>query len=61
MSTVAKDTVEDALSGIVDPHTGLDLVTGKSVNDCVVDGETFRLTWFWVIPLRDGTRISSRR
>ena len=38
MSTVAKDTVEDALSGIVDPHTGLDLVTGKSVNDCVVDG-----------------------
>ena len=39
MSTVAKDTVEDALSGIVDPHTGLDLVTGKSVNDCVVDNQ----------------------
>ena len=39
MSTVAKDTIEDALSGIVDPHTGLDLVTGKSVNDCVVDNQ----------------------
>ena len=38
MSTVTKDTIEEALSGIVDPHTGLDLVTGKSVNDCVVDG-----------------------
>ncbi|SVA55149.1 uncharacterized protein METZ01_LOCUS108003 [marine metagenome] len=39
MSTVAKDTIEGALSGIVDPHTGLDLVTGKSVNDCVVDNQ----------------------
>ena len=39
MSTVVKDTIEDALSGIVDPHTGLDLVTGKSVNDCVVDNQ----------------------
>ena len=39
MSTVAKDTIEEALSGIVDPHTGLDLVTGKSVNDCVVDNQ----------------------
>jgi len=39
MSTVAKDTIEDALSEIVDPHTGLDLVTGKSVNDCVVDNQ----------------------
>ena len=39
MSTVAKDAVENALSEIVDPHTGLDLVTGKSVNDCVVDNQ----------------------
>ena len=39
MSTVAKDAVEVALSEIVDPHTGLDLVTGKSVNDCVVDNQ----------------------
>jgi len=39
MSTVTKDTLEEALSGIVDPHTGLDLVTGKSVNDCVVDNQ----------------------
>ena len=39
MSTVTKDTIEVALSGIVDPHTGLDLVTGKSVNDCVVDNQ----------------------
>jgi len=39
MSTVTKDTIEEALSGIVDPHTGLDLVTGKSVNDCVVDNQ----------------------
>ena len=39
MSTVAKDTIEEALSKIVDPHTGLDLVTGKSVNDCVVDNQ----------------------
>ena len=39
MSTVTKDTIEGALSGIVDPHTGLDLVTGKSVNDCVVDNQ----------------------
>jgi len=39
MSTVTKDTIEEALSGIVDPHTGLDLVTGKSVNNCVVDNE----------------------
>ena len=37
MSTVAKDTIEGALSEIVDPHTGLDLVAGKSVKDCVVD------------------------
>ena len=39
MSTVAKDAVEDALSEIIDPHTGVDLVTGKSVNDCVVDNQ----------------------
>ena len=39
MSTVTKDTIEEVLSGIVDPHTGLDLVTGKSVNDCVVDNQ----------------------
>ena len=39
MSTVAKDTIEEVLSGIIDPHTGLDLVTGKSVNDCVVDNQ----------------------
>jgi ATP-binding protein involved in chromosome partitioning len=39
MSTVTKDSIEEALSGIVDPHTGLDLVTGKSVNDCVVDNQ----------------------
>ena len=39
MSTVTKDTIEGALSWIVDPHTGLDLVTGKSVNDCVVDNQ----------------------
>ena len=39
MSAVTKDTIEEALSGIVDPHTGLDLVTGKSVNDCVVDNQ----------------------
>jgi len=39
MSTVAKDAIEGALSEIVDPHTGLDLVTGKSVNDCVVDNQ----------------------
>jgi ATP-binding protein involved in chromosome partitioning len=39
MSTVTKDTIEEALSGIVDPHTGLDLVTGKSVNHCVVDNQ----------------------
>ena len=39
MSAVAKDTIEGALSEIVDPHTGLDLVAGKSVNDCVVDNQ----------------------
>ena len=39
MSTVTKDTIEEALSGSVDPHTGLDLVTDKSVNDCVVDNQ----------------------
>jgi len=39
MSTVAKETIEGALSEIVDPHTGLDLMTGKSVNDCVVDNQ----------------------
>ena len=39
MSTVTKDTIEEALSGIVDPHTGLDLVAGKSVTDCVVDNQ----------------------
>ena len=39
MSTVTKDTIEEALSGIVDPHTGLGLVAGKSVNDCVVDNQ----------------------
>ena len=39
MSTVTKDTIEAALSGIVDPPTGLDLVPGKSVNDCVVDNQ----------------------
>ena len=39
MSTVTKDIIEGVLSGIVDPHTGLDLVTGKSVNDCVVDNQ----------------------
>ena len=38
MITVTKSTIEDALSKIVDPHTGLDLVTGKSVKDSVVDG-----------------------
>ena len=39
MSTVAKDTIDDALSEIVDPHTGFDLVTGKSIKDYVLDGE----------------------
>lgn len=37
MNTVTRDTIEDALSGIVDPHTGLDLVTGKSLKDCVLE------------------------
>ena len=37
MGTVEKSIIEDALSEIVDPHTGLDLVAGKSVKDCVVD------------------------
>ena len=40
MSTVAKDTVQDALSEIIDPHTGLDLVTGKSVKDCSLEGKS---------------------
>ena len=40
MSTVAKDSIEDALSEVVDPHTGLDLVTGKSLKDCVVDNQS---------------------
>ncbi len=39
MSTVVKDSIEDALSDVVDPHTGLDLVTGKSLKDCVVDNQ----------------------
>ena len=39
MSTVAKDGIESALSEIVDPHTGLDLITGKSLKDCVVDNQ----------------------
>jgi len=39
MGTGEKSIIEDALSEIVDPHTGLDLVTGKSVNDCVVDNQ----------------------
>ena len=37
MGTVEKSIIEDALSELVDPHTGLDLVAGKSVKDCVVD------------------------
>ena len=40
MSTVAKDSIEDALSEVVDPHTGLDLVTGKSIKNCVVDHQS---------------------
>lgn len=39
MGTVTKHIVLDALSEIVDPHTGLDLVTGKSVKDCELDGD----------------------
>ena len=38
MSTVTKDIIEDALSEIIDPHTGFDLVTGKSIKDYVFDG-----------------------
>ena len=40
MSTVAKDGIESALSEIVDPHTGVDLVAGKSLKDCVVDDQS---------------------
>ena len=39
MSTVAKSDIEDALSEVTAPHTGLDLVTGKSLKDCVVDNQ----------------------
>ncbi len=40
MSTVAKGSIEEALTDVIDPHTGLDLVTGKSLKDCVVDNQS---------------------
>ncbi len=34
-----KEAVEALLTGVVDPHTGIDLITGKSVRKIDVDGD----------------------
>ena len=39
MTTLNHDAVEDILKGVIDPHTGSDLVTSKEVNRISVEGD----------------------
>ena len=44
MSDLSRDTVEQALAQVVDPHLGQDLVTAKLVQDIAVDGAAVRVS-----------------
>ena len=39
MSTLTKSTVEDTLKQVIDPNTGIDLITGKTVKKIEIDGD----------------------
>ncbi len=39
MKNLNRETVEEILSGVIDPHTGQDLVSSKEVNEITVDGD----------------------
>ena len=39
MTNISREAVEEKLKGVIDPHTGKDLVSSKAVKDIVVDGD----------------------
>ena len=43
MNDINRAAVEEKLKGVVDPHTGKDLVTAKAVKDIAVDGNRVKI------------------
>ena len=43
MSTITRDDVEARLKKVVDPHTGVDLVSGNNIEDISIDGNTLNV------------------
>lgn len=43
MSTMTRDDVEACLKKVIDPHTGMDLVSTKNVGEISVEGGTPRV------------------
>ncbi|NKB61356.1 MAG: iron-sulfur cluster carrier protein ApbC [Gammaproteobacteria bacterium] len=39
MMSITRETVEEKLGGVIDPHTGKSLMKGKSIKDIRVDGD----------------------
>jgi ATP-binding protein involved in chromosome partitioning len=43
MPTITRDDVEAKLKKVIDPHTGVDLVSGKNVDEISIDGNTLNV------------------
>ena len=44
MTNMNRDAVEKKLKGVVDPHTGKDLVTARAVKDITIDGDKVKIS-----------------
>ena len=44
MTNMNRDAVEKKLKGVIDPHTGKDLVTARAVKDIVIDGDKVKIS-----------------
>ena len=43
MTAMSKESVETLLEGVIDPHTGKGLVSGKSVNRIEINGDSLEI------------------
>ena len=39
MTAMTRDDIEARLEKVIDPHTDVDLVTGKNIDDISIDGD----------------------
>jgi len=52
MSTLTRDDIEAKLKKVIDPHTGVDLVTSNNIDDISMDGNTINISVMLGYPAR---------